>query len=137
MVLYLQPRSGSSEVPLVPPRCSFEPRSLSPSRSASLVVATRYARATTTNTIAPGLSLSAPLRTQAPRRHLPSPIALWSRHLVRRVRCAHPSPSCRHYFTWVPLVTHDSSFAPHPYVIIIRHYISHPPRSCLAGGIQI
>lgn len=76
-------------------------------------------------------------RTHAPRRHIPSPIALWSRHLVRRVRYARPSPSCCHYFTWVPLVTHDSNFALCPYVIIIMRYPIYPPRSSLAGGFDM
>lgn len=76
--------------------------SLSPSRSVSLVVATRYARTTTTTTVAPVLSLSSPVRTQAPRGHSHSPIALRSRPFGCSVRYARTSPSGRHYFTRVP-----------------------------------
>ena len=62
----------------------------------------RYARTPTPDTIAPGLSLSAHLRTQAPRGHSHSPIAQRSRPFGCSARYARTSPSVRHYLTWVP-----------------------------------
>ena len=134
MFLYIQHRSGSSEVPLVPPGCVFSPILLSLSRSVPLVVAPRYARPTTTITIALVLSLSAPV---TPRLHdgtSPRPSLCGRAISCGGFATLTHRPHVAINLCGFLLVTRNGIITQYHYLIITPRYPFHPPRSFLPGG---